>query len=158
MFLADFTRHDRREAVARCARSAASRASSFKVIKNTLLKRASTSAGSTALDAVLEGPTGLAVQPDSEVEPARVLVEFAKENEKPQVKAAVVGGRLYDAEGDRRSWRAAEPRGAAGAGPGHAHRADDAVPGAPSTRCSRRRRNWRTRSSARIPRLPEPRA
>ena len=70
----------------------------YKVIKNTLLKRAANSLGVTQLDAYLEGPTVLAYSLDSEVEPARVLVEFAKLNERPLVKAGLIGDRLYDAE------------------------------------------------------------
>ncbi|MEO6461820.1 MAG: 50S ribosomal protein L10 [Candidatus Eisenbacteria bacterium] len=70
----------------------------YKVIKNTLLKRAANSLGVTQLDPFLEGPTVLAYSLDSEVEPARVLVEFARTNEKPLVKAGLIGDRLYGAE------------------------------------------------------------
>lgn len=70
----------------------------YKVIKNTLLKRAANAVGVTQLDAYLEGPTVLAYSLDSEVEPARVLVEFARTNEKPLVKAGLIGDRLYGAE------------------------------------------------------------
>ena len=70
----------------------------YKVIKNTLLKRAAHAVGVTQLDAYLEGPTVLAYSMDSEVEPARVLVEFARDNEKPLVKAGLIGDRLYDAD------------------------------------------------------------
>ena len=68
----------------------------FRVIKNTLLKRAFHERGITALDPYLEGPTGLVFSPVSEVSPAKILADFAKENEKPRIKAAVVDGRLYD--------------------------------------------------------------
>ena len=70
----------------------------YKVIKNTLLKRAAHAVGVTQLDPYLEGPTVLAYSVDSEVEPARVLAEFAKENEKPLLKAGLIGDRLYVAE------------------------------------------------------------
>jgi large subunit ribosomal protein L10 len=68
----------------------------FRVIKNTLLKRAFNANGITALDDYLAGPTGLVFSPDSEVSPARILATFAKEHEKPRIKAAVVDGRLFD--------------------------------------------------------------
>jgi len=68
----------------------------FRVVKNTLLKRAFHERGITALDPYLEGPTGLVFSPVSEVTPAKVLSDFAKEKEKPRIKAAVVDGRLYD--------------------------------------------------------------
>ena len=68
----------------------------FRVIKNTLLKRAFNARGITALDEYLWGPTGLVFSPESEVSPAKILATFAKEHEKPRIKAAVVEGRLFD--------------------------------------------------------------
>ena len=68
----------------------------FRVVKNTLLKRAFNARGITALDPFLEGPTGLVFSPTNEVVPAKILSDFAKEHEKPKIKAAVVDGRLYD--------------------------------------------------------------
>lgn len=67
-----------------------------RVIKNTLLKRAFNAHGITALDDALVGPTGLVFSPTQDVAPARVLADFAKEHEKPRVKAAVVDGRRFD--------------------------------------------------------------
>ena len=68
----------------------------FRVIKNTLLKRAFNAHGITALDEFLEGPTGLVFSSENEMSPAKILVDFAKANERPRVKAAVVDGRLFD--------------------------------------------------------------
>ena len=68
----------------------------FRVIKNTLLKRAFNERGITALDDHLVGPTGLVFSPDNEMAPAKILADFAKEFEKPRLKAAVVDGSLYD--------------------------------------------------------------
>ena len=68
----------------------------FRVIKNTLLKRAFNARGITELDPYLEGPTGLVFSPTGEVVPAKILADFAKEHERPRIKAAVVDGRLYD--------------------------------------------------------------
>ena len=70
----------------------------FRVIKNTLLRRAFNAHGITALDDFLVGNTGLVFSPVSEMAPARILSDFAKENEKLKVKAAVVDGRLFDAK------------------------------------------------------------
>jgi large subunit ribosomal protein L10 len=69
----------------------------FHVIKNTLLKRAFNHNGITALDEFLVGNTGVVFSPSSEMAPAKILSDFAKENEKLKVKAAVVDGRLFDA-------------------------------------------------------------
>lgn len=68
----------------------------FKVIKNTLLKRAFHERGITELDPYLEGPTGLVFSATQQVAPARILAEFAKQHERPRIKAAVVDGRLLD--------------------------------------------------------------
>src|SRR6267142_5713686 len=70
----------------------------FRVVKNTLLKRAFNAHGITALDPFLEGPTGLVFSPTSDVAPAKILSDFAKEHEKPKIKAAVVNGRLFDSK------------------------------------------------------------
>ena len=67
----------------------------FRVIKNTLLKRAFNSRGITELDPFLEGPTGLVFSTVSEMSPAKILSDFAKEHERPRVKAAVVDGQLF---------------------------------------------------------------
>lgn len=97
IYLADFSGMTVEKATALRAKCRASGVH-YKVIKNTLLKRAANSVGITQLDPYLEGPTVLAYSLDSEVEPARVLVDFAKENERPLVKAGLIGDRLYGAE------------------------------------------------------------
>jgi len=68
----------------------------FRVIKNTLLKRAFNARGIQSLDEHLVGPTGLVFSPVNAMAPAKILSDFAKEFERPRVKAAVVDGRLYD--------------------------------------------------------------
>jgi large subunit ribosomal protein L10 len=68
----------------------------FRVIKNTLLKRAFNERGIQSLDEHLVGPTGLVFSATNEMAPAKILSDFAKEFEKPRVKAAVVDGSLYD--------------------------------------------------------------
>ena len=95
MYLADFSGMTVESVSALRAKCRASGVH-YKVIKNTLLKRAANQVGVTQLDDFLEGPTAIAFSTESEVEPARVLVEFAKEGEKPIVKAGLIGDRLYD--------------------------------------------------------------
>ena len=70
----------------------------YRVAKNTLTKLALHEHGVTGLDPYLEGPTGIAFGTD-EVGAAKVLAEFAKEFEKPALKAAYVGGHLYGPAG-----------------------------------------------------------
>jgi large subunit ribosomal protein L10 len=68
----------------------------YKVIKNTLLRIACKDRGLESLEPYLEGPTAIAYSTTSEVEPVRVIVEFAKKHERPAVKAGVIGERFYD--------------------------------------------------------------
>lgn len=71
---------------------------SYRVVKNTLLKRVCEQRGLTSLVPYLEGPIAVAYSTESEVEPARVMVEFAKKHERPAVKAGIIGERLYTRE------------------------------------------------------------
>jgi large subunit ribosomal protein L10 len=70
----------------------------YRVSKNTLTKRALREHGVTELDGFLEGPTGLAFGAD-EVSGAKILAEFAREFEKPALKAAYVAGHVYGPDG-----------------------------------------------------------
>lgn len=70
----------------------------YRVVKNTLLKRVCEQHGLAPLTPYLEGPIAVAYSTESEVEPARVLVAFAKEHERPAVKAGMIGERLYTRE------------------------------------------------------------
>src|SRR5512138_1486634 len=70
----------------------------YRVAKNTLTKRALRAHGVEALDKYLEGPTGIAFGPD-EVSAAKILADFAKEFEKPAIKAAYVAGHVYGPDG-----------------------------------------------------------
>ena len=72
---------------------------SYKVYKNTLIKRAAEGTEFAALDPHLEGPTALAVSKDDATAPARILAEFAKTAPKLELKASVVEGTYYDQAG-----------------------------------------------------------
>ena len=64
----------------------------YVVIKNTLAKRALSGATVGGLDEHLKGNTALALAKDAGAA-AKVLADFAKEHQKPQVKGGVVDGR-----------------------------------------------------------------
>lgn len=72
---------------------------SYKVYKNTLIKRAAEGTEFAALDPHLEGPTALAVSKDDATAPARILAEFAKTAPKLELKGSVVEGTYYDQAG-----------------------------------------------------------
>ena len=97
IYLTDFTGMNV-ELVSRMRRKLRDAKVDYRVAKNTLTKRALHEHGVTGLDPYLEGPTGIAFGTD-EVGAAKVLSEFAKEFEKPAVKAAFVAGHLYGPDG-----------------------------------------------------------
>ena len=62
------------------------------VVKNTLLRLAAKEVGLEGLDEVLHGPTALAVSEEDAVAPAKVMADFAKENEKLEIKTGFMDG------------------------------------------------------------------
>ncbi len=71
----------------------------YKVLKNTLAKRA---AKGTSVEAIAEdfvGPIALAISYDDVVAPAKILSDFIKDMETIKVKSAVVEGKRIDANG-----------------------------------------------------------
>ena len=72
---------------------------SYKVYKNTLVNRAVEGTEFESLRDSLEGPNAFAVSTEDATAPARVLAEFAKKTPNLEIKAGVVEGTFYDAEG-----------------------------------------------------------
>lgn len=70
---------------------------SYVVVKNTLAQRALAANGITGLGEHLTGPTGLVLTKDALVA-AKVLGDFAKEFERPTVKAGLVDGKAVPPE------------------------------------------------------------
>ena len=69
----------------------------YTIVKNTLTRFAANEVGLSDLDPVLHGPSALATSTSDVVAPAKVLVEFAKENEQLEIKAGFVDGKVIDA-------------------------------------------------------------
>ena len=65
----------------------------YVVVKNTLAQRALAANAVTGLEAHFKGPTGLVLAGADPVAAAKVLTEFAKEFEKPAIKAGIVDGK-----------------------------------------------------------------
>lgn len=63
------------------------------VVKNTLLRLAANQVGLEDLDSILHGPTALAISEDP-VAPAKVLADFAKNNEKMEIKSGFMDGKV----------------------------------------------------------------
>lgn len=65
----------------------------YKVVKNTLAKRAAKGTALEALDEKFTGPTAVAINPDDPIAVAKLISKFAKDNPKFSFKAGVVEGR-----------------------------------------------------------------
>ncbi len=70
----------------------------YRVVKNTLLRLATKGTEKECLDGILQGPTAIAIAGDDPVAPAKVLSDFAKANEKFELKAGVLDGNLLSVE------------------------------------------------------------
>ena len=70
----------------------------FKVLKNTLTSLAANEIGLSELDQYLEGPTALAFSQDDPVAPAKILIKYAKEFKKLEIKGGVLEGKVVDLE------------------------------------------------------------
>lgn len=71
----------------------------YKVYKNTFMNFAFKGTDFESLSGVLEGPNAIAISTSDATAPARVLAEFAKKAPALEIKAGVVEGNFYDAEG-----------------------------------------------------------
>jgi len=65
----------------------------FKVYKNKLAQRATSEVGAEGLNEYLAGPTAFAFAGD-EITAAKIVAEFAKKNEKLEIKAGLVDGQV----------------------------------------------------------------
>ncbi|PID40062.1 MAG: 50S ribosomal protein L10 [Proteobacteria bacterium] len=71
----------------------------YQVVKNSLLTRASEGNDVGQIKDLFKGPSAVALSSDDPVAPAKVLVDFAKENKKLEIKAGVLNGSVIDNDG-----------------------------------------------------------
>ncbi|MEH0022771.1 MAG: 50S ribosomal protein L10 [Desulfobacter sp.] len=71
----------------------------MEVVKNTLMRRASQGTGAEVLTDLYKGPNAIVTSQDDPVAPAKILADFAKDNEKLELKGAALSGSLLDEEG-----------------------------------------------------------
>jgi large subunit ribosomal protein L10 len=67
----------------------------YKVVKNTLMRRAAVDAGVADMAPALDGPTAVVFTNGDPAGAAKALLAFAKQAGLPQVRAAVIGGKLF---------------------------------------------------------------
>ncbi len=73
--------------------------SEYHVVKNTLLHRAAEGNTAESLREYFKGNTAVAFHLSDPVAPAKVLIDFMKENEKLVIKAGSLGGKLVSVDG-----------------------------------------------------------
>ena len=66
----------------------------YKVVKNTLTRFAAKEVGLEGIDEQLNGPTSIAISADDPVAPAKIISEFAKDNESLKIKAGFLDGNV----------------------------------------------------------------
>ena len=71
----------------------------YKVYKNTMMKRAFEGTEFAGLESCLEGPSAIAISKEDATAPARILAKFAKGAEALELKGGVVEGSVYDQAG-----------------------------------------------------------
>ena len=71
----------------------------YKVYKNTLMNFPFKGTDCEGLLQYLEGPSAVAISTDDATAPARILAQFAKTANKLEIKAGMVEGTVYDANG-----------------------------------------------------------
>jgi len=71
----------------------------YRVAKNSLLVRASEGTDAAQIADSFKGPNAVAFSYDDPVAPAKVLTEFAKDNDELEIKIGVLDGSMLDLEG-----------------------------------------------------------
>ncbi|MBU4258495.1 MAG: 50S ribosomal protein L10 [Proteobacteria bacterium] len=68
----------------------------YRVVKNSLLIRASEDTDVALIKDNFKGPTAIAISYNDPVAPAKVLTQFAKDYEKLEIKAGIMDGKALD--------------------------------------------------------------
>jgi large subunit ribosomal protein L10 len=68
----------------------------YQVIKNTMLRLASEGTGVEVIRDSFKGPSAIALSYEDPVAPAKILTEFAKTNDKLEIKIGVMNGKAMD--------------------------------------------------------------
>lgn len=71
----------------------------YKVVKNTLLVRASEGTDIALIRESFKGPSAVAISYDDPVAPAKVLKKFTDEYKRPEIKVGVLNGKFLDLNG-----------------------------------------------------------
>lgn len=70
----------------------------YQVVKNTLLVRAAEDTDVALIKDHFKGPSAVAISYDDPVAPAKVLTQFAKDNNKLEIKVGLLNGKVLDVD------------------------------------------------------------
>lgn len=70
----------------------------YKVLKNTMVRRATAETELTELDEFLAGPTAIAFGYDDVVAPAKIIADFAKKHDALEIKVGVLEGNVVSVD------------------------------------------------------------
>lgn len=70
----------------------------YKVYKNTMMKRAFSDLGIEGVEEFLAGPTAVAFGIEDAVQPAKILNDFAEDNDRLELKAGVLDGKIVSVD------------------------------------------------------------
>ena len=70
----------------------------YKVYKNTMLRRAFDATGNEGADELLVGPTVAAFGIEDAVQPAKILNDFAEDNDRLEIKGGILDGRVVSVD------------------------------------------------------------
>jgi large subunit ribosomal protein L10 len=73
----------------------------YKVVKNTMMVRASENTPIAVLQSQFQGPSAVAISYQDPVAPAKILTKFADDSKRLQIRAGVLNGKLIDVAGVR---------------------------------------------------------
>ena len=68
----------------------------YRVVKNTILTRASADNDGDLIKDFFKGPSAVALGFDDPIAPAKILAQFAKDHEQLEIKVGVMGGKVLD--------------------------------------------------------------
>jgi large subunit ribosomal protein L10 len=68
----------------------------FKVVKNTLLQKASQDTDAALIKDSFKGPSAVAISYEDPVAPAKILTDFIKENKNLEIKIGVMGAKVLN--------------------------------------------------------------
>ncbi|MET3616858.1 large subunit ribosomal protein L10 [Peptoniphilus olsenii] len=71
---------------------------SYKVYKNTMMRRAFNELGYKNLDEIFKGPSAIAFGKEDPASAAKISAEFAKEHEALEIKSGIVDGKVLSLE------------------------------------------------------------